>query len=183
MTRNSSRIDPDARRLLSSIAGTRHGRVSAMALAHRRGAGRQLIDAGVLVRRGSTMASVAEDNLDDNPVAVMTHPITGHHGYLGHTAWQDEEDGALRRVYVLDMVTAASRAVGSCRECCGNSLAACSGHVKVRVLRRRGQGASARGAERGSPSRRPCASGSGRRPAAPRAASARFRRRAARSGS
>jgi hypothetical protein len=71
----------------------------------------------------------------------------------------------------------------SCRECCGNSLAACSEHVKVRFLRRRGQGASVRGAERGFPSHRPCASGSGRRRAAPRAASARSRRRAARSGS
>ena len=67
----------------------------------------------------------------------------------------------------------------SCRVCCGNSLAACSGHVKVRFLRRRGQGASARWAERGFPSHRPCASGSGRRPAAPRAAPA--RRRAGRS--
>ena len=32
----------------------------------------------------------------------------------------------------------------SCRECCGNSLAAFSEHVKVRFLRRQGQGASAR---------------------------------------
>ena len=71
----------------------------------------------------------------------------------------------------------------SCRECCRNSLAARSGHVKVRVLRRRGQGASARWAETGSPIHRPCASGSGRKRVAPRAASARFRRRAARSGS
>ncbi len=31
---------------------------------------------------------------------------------------------------------------GSCRESCGNSRAACSGLVKVRVLRRRGQEAS-----------------------------------------
>jgi SAM-dependent methyltransferase len=71
----------------------------------------------------------------------------------------------------------------SCRECCGNSLAACSGHVKVRFLRRPGQGASAQWAERGFPSHRPCASGSVRRRAAPRATSARSRRRAARSGS
>ena len=111
MTRSSSRIDPAARRLLSSIAGTRDGRVSAMSLAHKRRAGQQLIDAGLLLRRGSTMASVAEDDLDDGPVAVMAHPVTGHDGHLGNTAWQDEEDGALRRVYVLDMVTAASRAV------------------------------------------------------------------------
>ncbi|MFD1511045.1 hypothetical protein [Lacimonas salitolerans] len=43
MTCSSSRIDLAARRLLSSIAGTRDGRVSAMALAHMRGAGRTLI--------------------------------------------------------------------------------------------------------------------------------------------
>ena len=72
---------------------------------------------------------------------------------------------------------------GSCRECCGNSLAACSGHVKGPFFRRRGQVAWVRWAERGFPSRRPFASGSGRRRAAPRAASARSRRRAARSGS
>ncbi len=74
------------------------------------------------------------------------------------------------------------RVVRSCRECCGNSLAACSGHVKVRPLRRRGQGAWVRGAERGFPSHRPYASGSGRRRATPRAAWARSRHRAARSG-
>ena len=107
MTRSSSRIDPAARRLLSSIAGTRYGRVSAMALAHRRGAGRQLIDADLLVRRGSTMASVADDDLDDSPVTVMAHPATGHHGHLGNTVWQDEEDSALRRVYALDMMVTA----------------------------------------------------------------------------
>ncbi|MBK5911438.1 hypothetical protein CCR85_08035 [Rhodothalassium salexigens] len=112
MTRCSSRIDPAARRLLSSIAGTRDGRVSAMALAHMRGAGRQLIDAGLLVRRGSTMACVADDDLDDSSVAVMAHPITGDQGHLGNTAWLDEEDSALRRVYVLDMASAAKRAVG-----------------------------------------------------------------------
>lgn len=112
MTRSSSRIDPAARRLISSIAGTRDGRVSAMALAHKRGAGRQLIDADLLVRRGSAMSSVAEDDLDDSPVVVVAHPITGHHGHLGNKAWQDEEDSALRRVYVLDMASAAKRAVG-----------------------------------------------------------------------
>ena len=111
MTPSSSRIDPAARRLLSSIAGTRDGRVSAMALAHNHAPGRQLIDAGLLVRRGSTMASVAEDDLDDSPVAVMAHPITEHHGHLGNTAWLAEEDSALRRVYVLDMASAAKRTV------------------------------------------------------------------------
>ncbi|SEO18158.1 hypothetical protein SAMN04488011_12113, partial [Palleronia pelagia] len=37
-------------------------------------------------------------------------------------------------------VTVLSTLARSCLECCGNSLAACSGHVKVRPLRRRGQG-------------------------------------------
>ena len=82
-----------------------------MALAHNHAPGRQLIDAGLLVRRGSTMASVAEDDLDDSPVAVMAHPITEHHGHLGNTAWLAEEDSALRRVYVLDMASAAKRTV------------------------------------------------------------------------
>ena len=111
MTRSSSRIDPAARRLLSSIAGTRDARVSAAALAHKRGAGQQLIDAGILVRRGSTMAAVAEDELDDSPTAVMVHPVTGRHGHLGDAAWQDEDDSACRRVYALDMTVAAKRAV------------------------------------------------------------------------
>jgi len=71
----------------------------------------------------------------------------------------------------------------SCREWCGNSLAACSGHVKVQSFRLPGQGAWARGAERGFATRQPCASGSGRRRAEPRATSARSRRREARSGS
>ncbi|MGR3443355.1 hypothetical protein DU478_00595 [Thalassococcus profundi] len=44
MTCSSSRIDLAARRLLSSIAGTRDARVSAVALAHMRGAGKTLID-------------------------------------------------------------------------------------------------------------------------------------------
>ena len=61
----------------------------------------------------------------------------------------------------------------SCLECGGNSLATCSGHVKVPLLRRRGQEALARLAERGFPSRLPFASGSGRRRAMPRATSAR----------
>jgi hypothetical protein len=55
---------------------------------------------------------------------------------------------------------------------CGNSLTARSGHMMDLSFRRRGQEAWVRGAERGFPSRRPCASGSGRRRAAPRAASA-----------
>ena len=49
MTCSSSRIDLAARRLLSSIAGTRDARVSAMALAHMRGAGKTLMDTGLLV--------------------------------------------------------------------------------------------------------------------------------------
>ena len=71
----------------------------------------------------------------------------------------------------------------SCRECCGNSLAARSGHVDARFFRRRGQGASVRWAEREFPSHQPFASGSGRRRAAPRVASARSRHRAGRFGS
>lgn len=51
------------------------------------------------------------------------------------------------------------------------------------VFGRRGQGTPVRGAAKGFPSRRPCASGSGRRRAAPKAASAGSWRRAARSGS
>ena len=67
MTCSSSRIDPAARRLLSSIAGTRDARVSAMALAHMRGAGKTLMDAGLLVQRGSSMSVVAEEDLDAAP--------------------------------------------------------------------------------------------------------------------
>lgn len=109
MTCSSSRIDLAARRLLSSIAGTRDARVSAMALAHKRGAGKQLIEAGLLVPRGSTMAVVAEDDLDDTPTSVIVHPITGRHGHLGNEAWQDEHFTARRRVYALDMSATARR--------------------------------------------------------------------------
>lgn len=71
----------------------------------------------------------------------------------------------------------------SCRECCGNSLTARSGHVIDQLFTLRGQVAWVRGAETGSPSHRPCASGFGRTRAMPRAAWARSRHRAARSGS
>jgi hypothetical protein len=71
MTCSSSRIDLAARRLLSSIAGTRDARVSAMALAHMRGAGKTLVDAGLLVQRGSATSVVAEDDLDDTPISVI----------------------------------------------------------------------------------------------------------------
>jgi len=111
MTCSSSRIDLAARRLLSSIAGTRDGQVSAMALAHMRGAGMTLMDAGLLVQRGSTMSVVAADDLDDMPTAVFAHSITGRHGYLGHTAWHDEPASAGRRIYALDLVAAAQRVV------------------------------------------------------------------------
>lgn len=73
------------------------------------------------------------------------------------------------------------RASGSCHECCENSLVARSEQLKVRFFRRRGQVPSAGWAARGFPCRRPCASGSGWRPTAPRALWARSRRRAARS--
>lgn len=111
MTCSSSRIDLAARRLLSSIAGTRDGRVSAMALAHMRGAGTRLMDAGLLVQRGSTMSVVAADDLDDMPTAVFAHPITGRHGYLGHASWHDEPASASRQIYALDMATTAQRVV------------------------------------------------------------------------
>ena len=112
MTCSSSRIDLAARRLLSSIAGTRDARVSAMALAHMRGAGRVLMDAGFLVQRGGAMCVVAEDDLDDTPTGVIIHPVTGHHGHLGKAAWQDERASERRRVYVLDMAAVARRVVG-----------------------------------------------------------------------
>ena len=111
MTCSSSRIDLAARRLLSSIAGTREARVSAVALAHMRGAGKTLIDTGLLVERGSTMSVVAEDDLDDTPTSVIAHPITGQHGHLGNAVWHDEQASARRRVYALDMAAAARRVV------------------------------------------------------------------------
>src|SRR5690606_2324824 len=91
MTCSSSRIDRAARRLRSASAGTRDARVSAMALAHMRGAGKALMDAGLLVQRGSAMSVVAEDDLDDTPTSVIAHPITGHNGHLGNAAWHDEQ--------------------------------------------------------------------------------------------
>ncbi|MFQ5439654.1 MAG: hypothetical protein ACE5DK_12600 [Paracoccaceae bacterium] len=109
MTCNSSRIDRAACGLLSSMAGTRKARVSAMALRHKRDAGKQLIDARLLVRHGCTMAIVAEDDLDDAPMSVMAHPITGRDGHLGNAAWQDEGSSAHRQVYALDMAAVARR--------------------------------------------------------------------------
>jgi hypothetical protein len=111
MTSSSSRIDPAARRLLSSIAGTRDARVSAMALAHMRGAGKTLMDTGLLVQRGSAISVVAEDDLDDTPTSIIAHPITGQHGHLGNAAWHDEQASARRRLYALEMGAAARRVV------------------------------------------------------------------------
>lgn len=111
MTCSSSRIDLAARRLISSIAGTRDARVSAMALAHMRSAGKTLMDAGLIVQRGSAMSVVAEDDLDDTPTSVIAHPITGHHGHLGNAAWHDERASGRRQVYALDMAAAARRVV------------------------------------------------------------------------
>lgn len=111
MTCSSSRIDLAARRLLSSIAGTRDARVSAIALAHMRGAGKTLMDTGLLLQRGSAMAVVAEDDLDDTLTSVIAHPITGQHGHLGNAEWHDERVSARRRVYALDMAAAARRVV------------------------------------------------------------------------
>lgn len=55
MSRNSSRIDRAARLLLSSIAGTLHARVSALALAQMRGAEQALMNAELLVPGRSSM--------------------------------------------------------------------------------------------------------------------------------
>lgn len=111
MTYSSSRIDLTARRLLSSIAGTRDGRVSAMALAHMRGAGRTLMDAGLIAQWDSALSVVAEDDLDDTLMPVMSHPITEKTGYLGNVSWQDEQASANRRIYALDMAATARRVV------------------------------------------------------------------------
>lgn len=111
MTRSFSRIDPDARQLLSSIAGTREGQVSAMALAYKHTAGKQLIDAGLLVERGSTRTVLAADKLDDTPTILTVHPITGREGHLGTEAWQDERSSTWRRVYSLDMISIGRRVV------------------------------------------------------------------------
>jgi len=80
-----------------------------VALDHYGVGGKQLIAAGLLVRHGSAMALVAEDDLDDTLAKVMTHPIDGRHGQLGNVAWQDEADSALRQAYALDMSVAARR--------------------------------------------------------------------------
>src|SRR5690606_29845074 len=109
MTCSSSRIDPAARRLLSSIAGTRDARVSAVALAHMRGAGKTLMDTGLLLQRGSAMSVVAEDDLDDTPTTVIAHPITGQHGHRGNAAWHGEKGSAHRQIYALGMGAAARR--------------------------------------------------------------------------
>lgn len=111
MTCRSSRIDAATRRLLNAIAATREGRIAAMALARVRGAGKQLVDAGLLVPRGSTQSVVAEDDLDDTPTSVITHPITGRLGHLGNAVWQDENSTAQRRIYALDMSATAQRVV------------------------------------------------------------------------
>ena len=111
MTCSSSRIDLAARRLLFSIAGTRDARVSAMALAHMRDAGKVLMDAGLLVQRGSAMSVIAEDDLDDTLTSVISHPLTGDYGHLGGSIWQNERTSACRRFYALDMAAAARRVV------------------------------------------------------------------------
>lgn len=87
------------------------------------------------------------------------------------------------KIVVVPTRDSAGNNHGSCRECGGNWRAAGSGHVTMAPVRPRGQGTSARAAEKEFPSRQPSASGSALTPGAPRAASARSRRRAARSGS
>lgn len=109
MARTSSRIDAAARRLLYAVAATPEARVSAMALAHQPGGGKQLLEAGLIARRGSTQAAVAEDDLDDAPVRLSNHPTTERLGHLGAVSWQDEGDFESRRIYVLDLAAVASR--------------------------------------------------------------------------
>ncbi len=68
-----------------------------------------------------------------------------------------------------------------CLESGGNSPAAFSERFDLRLIRRRGQVSLVQLVARAFPSRRPCASGFGLRRGAPKAASARLQRRAARS--
>jgi hypothetical protein len=116
MARTSSRIDAAARRLLCAVAATPEARVSAVALAHKPESGKQLLDAGLIVRRGSTQAAVAEDDLDDAPVRLTNHPTTTRLGHLGAVTWQDEDHAESRRIYVLDLAAVASR-VASAIDC------------------------------------------------------------------
>lgn len=106
-----SRLDQNALRLITAIAGTRDARVSAMALDQHHVAAKQLLDAGFILRRGSTMAAVAEDDLDDALIRIVHHPIHERAGQLGNAAWQDEEDSAVRRLYAMDMLAVARRAL------------------------------------------------------------------------
>ena len=71
--------------------------------------------------------------------------------------------------------------LGLCLESGGNSPAAFSERFDLRLIRRRGQVSLVQLVARAFPSRRPCASGFGLRRGAPKAASARLQRRAARS--
>lgn len=99
--------------------------------------------------------------------------------YVAHAAQGDQE--WLQKSAIMGALRLGR--LGSCRECGGNCRAAGSGHVTMAPVRPRGQGTSARAAEKEFPSRQPSASGSALTPRAPRAASARSRRRAARCGS
>ena len=109
MARTTFRIDAAARRLLYAVAATPEARVSAVALAHQPVGGKQLLEAGLIVRRGSTHVGVAEDDLDDAPVRLSNHPTTERLGHLGAVSWQDEGDFESRRIYVLDLAAVASR--------------------------------------------------------------------------
>ncbi len=73
------------------------------------------------------------------------------------------------------------KAMRLCLESGGNSPAAFSERFDLRLIRRRGQVSLVQLVARAFPSRRPCASGFGLRRGAPKAASARLQRRAARS--
>ena len=107
-----ARIDQNALKLIMAIAGTRDARISAMALDQHRAAAKQLLDTGLILRRGSTLAGVAEDDLDDALVRMVDHPIHERYGQLGNAEWQDEDDSVVRRIYAMDVLAVARRAVG-----------------------------------------------------------------------
>ena len=101
MTCSSSRIDLAARRLLSSIAGTRDAQVSAMALAHMRGAGKALMDAGAPLD-DEDRAEAAARALD---LAAMDRAVLSDHAV-------GEVDHATRGVDTLEDVSARNAAGG-----------------------------------------------------------------------
>jgi IMP dehydrogenase len=127
------------------------------------------------------------------PAAAVLHQLVGGlraaMGYTGRGSIDAMRGGCtlvritgagLRESHVHDVQIVRE---GSCLGIGGDSRSAFSERGDFGLIRQRGQGRRARWAGRGSPIRRPCAWRSGRRRAGPRAAWARSRRRAARSGS